>query len=65
MSPVSSTKSELSSNLSHEYGRERSRQALCPWTAKVCVQNVLDHVGELEAEEDLVAASLSRPLACH
>lgn len=63
--PPSPTMSELSSNLSYEYDRERSRQALCPVTAKACLENVLDHIGTLEDEEDLLTAQLSRPLAAH
>jgi len=60
---ASSTMSELSSNLSHEYNRERSRQALCPPTARRCLQNVLNYLDHLEAEAHQLEAAQARPAA--
>ena len=60
---ASSTMSELSSNLSHEYNRERSRQALCPPTARRCLQNVLNYLDHLEAEDHQLEAAQARPAA--
>lgn len=61
----SSGQSELSSNLSYQYARERSRQALCPLAARSCMQRVFDHWDELEDERIRLLHYTERPLAAH